>query len=59
MSMIWSGFLSLLNCPNHDVMFAVARNLSDIFNIFSRDPSEGLLHGSICSTPTVRMNSNN
>ncbi|CAF1057142.1 unnamed protein product [Adineta ricciae] len=52
-SIIWNGFLMLLENTNHDVMFAIARHLLDIFKIFSRDKSEGFINGTICSTSAV------
>ncbi|CAF2512648.1 unnamed protein product [Rotaria sp. Silwood2] len=53
MSIIWSGFLSLLNNSNYNVMIAIATNLLNIFITFSRDQNEGFLYGSICSIPAI------
>ncbi|CAF0929553.1 unnamed protein product [Rotaria sordida] len=53
MSIIWNGFLLLLNNSHFDVMLSLARNLLNIFIAFSRDENEGFLHGSICSIPTI------
>ena len=57
LSILWNGFLILLNDSNIEVMAVVAKNLSDIFHLFSRDPSEGLLGGSICNNAAVRISS--
>ncbi len=54
LSIVWNGFLSLLNDSNVDVMLTIATNLLNIFSAFSRDENEGLLNGSICSIPAVR-----
>lgn len=35
-------------------MLAIAKNLLNIFNAFSRDENEGFLNGAICSIPAVR-----
>ncbi|UJR30668.1 hypothetical protein I4U23_018192 [Adineta vaga] len=53
LSIIWNGFLTLLNNTNHDVMFAIARNLLDIFHGFSREKNEGFLNGTISPTSAV------
>ncbi|CAF4699562.1 unnamed protein product [Rotaria sp. Silwood1] len=53
MSIIWNGFLSLLNNSNYHVMIALATNLLNIFIKFSRNQDEGLLYGSICSMSAI------
>lgn len=52
-SILFNGFLTLLNDNNVDVMFSVAKNLLKIFQIFSRDPTDGLLNGSISSEASI------
>jgi hypothetical protein len=54
LTIIWNGFLLLLNDSNHNVMITIATNLLNTFNVFSRDHDEGLLNGSICSMSAVR-----
>ena len=54
LSIVWNGFLTLLNDTHGEVMFAVAKNLREIFQIFSRDPTDGLLNGAISSEASVR-----
>lgn len=53
-SILFNGFLTLLNDNHVDVMFSIAKNLLKIFQIFSRDPTDGLLNGSISSEASVR-----
>lgn len=56
LAIIWNGFLLLLNDTNHDVMLNLAKDLLNIFVVFARDQTDGLLNGSICSLPAVRAN---
>lgn len=53
MSIIWKGFLILLNDSHLEVMINVAKHLLNIFVVFSRDPSDGLFNGAISSEAAV------
>ncbi len=57
-SIIWNGFLSILNDSNLDVLLAIANNLLNVFIAFSRDENEGYVNGAICSIPAVRYKEN-
>lgn len=53
LSIIWNGFLSILSDTHKDLLLAIAKNLFDIFLVFSREKNEGLLNGAISTISSV------
>lgn len=53
LSIIWNGFLSILPDTHKDLLLAIAKNLFDIFVVFSREKNEGLLNGAISTISSV------
>ena len=53
-SIIWNGFVALLDDTNYDVLLKLVKALLDIFKAFSRSTTEGLLNGSIAVLAAVR-----
>jgi len=53
LNIIWNGFLLILTDTQLDLLLAIAKNLFDIFLLFSREKNEGSLNGAICTIPSV------